>query len=115
MFVASIVTDWFGVFSIPVSFPKMLLNWAVTVEASGAAGLIPTVTPRAFPVIVFPTRVTVGLFPVVFQGAEVAAIAVPSSLLREGDATLLERVATIISPYCLVGWDTGGVPWDPAA
>ena len=55
----------------------------------------------------------IGLFPVVFQGAEVAAIAVPSSLLREGDATLLERVATIISPYCLVGWDTGGKRWEP--
>ena len=23
----------------------------------------------------------------------------------------LERVATVIAPYCLVGWDTGGVDW----
>ena len=28
------------------------------------------------------------------------------------DRELLERVALLISPYCLVGWDTGGVPWD---
>ena len=27
----------------------------------------------------------------------------------------LERVAVLISPYCLVGWDTGGVPWDPCS
>ena len=26
--------------------------------------------------------------------------------------TFLDRVAFVISPYCLVGWDTGGVPWD---
>ena len=28
---------------------------------------------------------------------------------------LLERVAARIAAYCLVGWDTGGVPWDPDA
>jgi hypothetical protein len=31
------------------------------------------------------------------------------------DAAFLDRVALLIAPYCLVGWDTGGVPWDPAA
>ena len=30
------------------------------------------------------------------------------------DPALLEWVAPLISLYCLVGWDTGGVPWDPA-
>jgi hypothetical protein len=46
--------------------------------------------------------------PVVFQGDHVA------ELVADGcdDAASLERVATIVSPYCLVGWDTGGVPWD---
>jgi GAF domain-containing protein len=28
------------------------------------------------------------------------------------DRELLERVADLISPHCLVGWDTGGVDWD---
>jgi GAF domain-containing protein len=28
------------------------------------------------------------------------------------DRELLELVAARISPHCLVGWDTGGVPWD---
>ena len=29
------------------------------------------------------------------------------------DREFLERVATIVSPYCLVGWDTGGKAWTP--
>jgi hypothetical protein len=52
-------------------------------------------------------------FPVRFQGAEIAVLAVPNALIREEDQALLERVATIIAPYCLVGWDTGGEPWAP--
>ena len=28
---------------------------------------------------------------------------------------LLDAVAAAIAPYCLVGWDTGGVPWDETA
>jgi hypothetical protein len=36
-----------------------------------------------------------------------------AELVADGfdDLASLERVATIVSPYCLVGWDTGGVPW----
>ncbi len=26
----------------------------------------------------------------------------------DGDRDFLERVAELLSPYCLVGWDTGG-------
>jgi putative methionine-R-sulfoxide reductase with GAF domain len=29
------------------------------------------------------------------------------------DRSFLEEVARLISPYCLVGWDTGGEPWEP--
>ena len=29
------------------------------------------------------------------------------------DPALLERVAPVIAEHCLVGWDTGGVPWNP--
>lgn len=49
--------------------------------------------------------------PVEYQGSRVA------ELVADGcdDPVLLERVAQLISPYCLVGWDTGGIPWDPAA
>jgi hypothetical protein len=52
-------------------------------------------------------------YPVRFQGTEIAVLAAPNSLVREGDDALLGRVATIIAPYCLVGWDTGGDPWTP--
>jgi len=31
----------------------------------------------------------------------------------EIDRELLERVAALIAPYCLVGWDTGGEAWSP--
>jgi putative methionine-R-sulfoxide reductase with GAF domain len=29
------------------------------------------------------------------------------------DKSFLERVALLVSPHCLVGWDTGGVAWAP--
>ena len=48
-------------------------------------------------------------FPISFQGAQVAELRVGGAAV---DRTLLERVATIVSPYCLVGWDTGGEPWE---
>ena len=29
------------------------------------------------------------------------------------DDAFLQRVATLVSPYCLVGWDTHGERWEP--
>ena len=47
---------------------------------------------------------------VTFEGASVAELLVRRS--ESGDDTaFLDRVATLVSPYCLVGWDTQGVPW----
>jgi len=45
--------------------------------------------------------------PVVYRGARVA------ELVADGcdDRALLDRAAEGIAEYCLVGWDTGGVPW----
>jgi hypothetical protein len=31
----------------------------------------------------------------------------------EADRTLLERVAALLAPYVLIGWDTGGQGWEP--
>jgi hypothetical protein len=47
--------------------------------------------------------------PVVFQGSEVG------ELWIDGDVELafVERVATLISAYVLIGWDTGGERWEP--
>jgi hypothetical protein len=47
---------------------------------------------------------------VTFEGAPVAELVVHRTEPADDEA-FLERVATLISPYCLVGWDTRGVPW----
>ncbi len=51
-------------------------------------------------------------WPIVFQGRRVAELEVAP--VGQEDEEFLERVATIVSPYALVGWDTGGVPWPDA-
>ena len=57
----------------------------------------------------------VAAFPVAFRGERVAELQVsPAPGPDDVDArTFLERVALLISPHCLVGWDTGGQPWEP--
>jgi hypothetical protein len=47
--------------------------------------------------------------PVVYRGARVAELVADGC----GDRAFLDRVAVLISAHCLVGWDTGGVPWEP--
>jgi hypothetical protein len=49
--------------------------------------------------------------PVEFQGDRVAELVADGC----GDAAALAAVASQIAEWCLVGWDTGGVPWDPDA
>jgi hypothetical protein len=51
--------------------------------------------------------------PVVFEGTKVAELRISPGPSGNEERAFLERVATLISPYCLVGWDTGGEPWDP--
>ena len=48
--------------------------------------------------------------PVVYRGDRVA------ELVADGcdDRAFLSGVADRIAAHCLVGWDTGGVRWDPA-
>jgi hypothetical protein len=46
--------------------------------------------------------------PVIYDGAHVADLVVDGC----PDKALAERVAVLISAHCLVGWDTGGIPWD---
>ena len=52
-----------------------------------------------------------GILPIAFQGMQVAELRVSPE--RGEDREFLERVTTIISPYCLVAWDTGGERWSP--
>ncbi|MDX6438519.1 MAG: hypothetical protein QOF45_1102 [Gaiellaceae bacterium] len=51
-------------------------------------------------------------FPIAFQGSRVAELEAGGEL-TDDDRALLERVATLVSPYALVGWDTGGEEWAP--
>jgi hypothetical protein len=51
-------------------------------------------------------------WPVAFRGSHVADLEVAGEL-DDGDRALLEQVAPLISPHCLVGWDTGGEEWQP--
>jgi hypothetical protein len=49
--------------------------------------------------------------PVTWQGVRVAELAIDDA--PEEDRMFLERVAVLVSGYCLVGWDTGGESWEP--
>ena len=49
--------------------------------------------------------------PVSFNEARVAELVVDACV----DSALAERVAALISAHCLVGWDTGGVPWETSS
>ena len=54
--------------------------------------------------------------PISYDGLVVAEIDIDSdrpAAFGDGDRAFLERVADLLSPYCLVGWDTGGEPWEP--
>ena len=48
--------------------------------------------------------------PVAWQDVRVAELAVEGA--PQTDAAFLERVAALVAGHCLVGWDTGGQPWE---
>jgi hypothetical protein len=50
--------------------------------------------------------------PISFENNVVAELGIVGEIGPE-DRAFLERVALLISPYCLVGWDTGGEAWSP--
>jgi putative methionine-R-sulfoxide reductase with GAF domain len=52
--------------------------------------------------------------PIDYRGDRVGILQIDSlSPVPSGneESDFLERVATLISAHCLVGWDTGGEPW----
>jgi len=54
--------------------------------------------------------------PIAYEGRVVGEIDIDSDVpatFGPEDRTFLERVALLISPHCLVGWDTGGATWTP--
>ena len=50
--------------------------------------------------------------PIRFQGTTVAELGVAGPAPDEDEQAELERLAALVAAHCLVGWDTGGVPWD---
>ena len=54
-----------------------------------------------------PTRI-----PISYENSVVAELGIVGEIGPE-DRTFLERVALLIAPFCLVGWDTGGEAWSP--
>ena len=55
-----------------------------------------------------PTRI-----PISYENNVVAELGVIADEIDPEDRAFLERVALLIAPYCLVGWDTGGEAWSP--
>ena len=49
--------------------------------------------------------------PIRFQGTKVAELGVAGPAPDDDEQVALERLATLVSAHCLVGWDTGGSPW----
>jgi hypothetical protein len=56
----------------------------------------------------FGERTAATTTPVVYRGDRVGELE-----LADDDVAFAERVATLISAYVLVGWDTAGEPWAP--
>jgi hypothetical protein len=55
---------------------------------------------------------TIGV-PISYEGGQVAELRVAPPTLTPEQRASLERAAERLSPYCLVGWDTGGEAWSP--
>jgi hypothetical protein len=55
-----------------------------------------------------PTRI-----PISYENNVVADLGIVAGELDPEERAFLEHVALLISPYCLVGWDTGGEAWTP--
>ena len=64
----------------------------------------------------FPSTRSEIVVPIAYEGKVVGEIDVDSdepAAFDDADRAFLERVALLVSPYCLVGWDTGGERWTP--
>ncbi|HEV8685794.1 MAG TPA: GAF domain-containing protein [Gaiellaceae bacterium] len=64
----------------------------------------------------FPSTRSEIVVPIAFQGQVVGEIDIDSdepAAFGEADRAFLERVAILISPHALTGWDTGGEAWEP--
>jgi L-methionine (R)-S-oxide reductase len=83
--------------------------------ASGRTEVVDDVNADSRYLACFPSTRSEIVVPIAFQGQVVGEIDIDSdepAAFGEADRTFLERLATLISPHCLVGWDTGGERWE---
>lgn len=84
--------------------------------ASGRTEIVDDVNTDPRYLACFPSTRSEVVVPISFEGRVVGEIDIDSdepAAFGEGDREFLERVASLISPHCLVGWDTGGERWNP--
>ena len=82
--------------------------------ASGRTEVVDDVSADARYLACFPSTRSEIVVPIAYEKRVVGEIDIDSdepTAFGEADRAFLERVALLISPHCLVGWDTGGVPW----
>jgi putative methionine-R-sulfoxide reductase with GAF domain len=82
--------------------------------ASGETEIVDDVNADDRYLSCFPSTRSEIVVPIVYEGRVVGEIDVDSdtpAAFTPEDKALLERVAVLISPHSLVGWDTGGEPW----
>jgi L-methionine (R)-S-oxide reductase len=84
--------------------------------ASGVTEVVDDVNADPRYLACFPSTRSEIVVPIAYQGRVVGEIDIDSdrpATFGSDDRTFLERVALLISPFCLVGWDTRGEPWAP--
>ena len=84
--------------------------------ATGVTEIVDDVNADPRYLACFPSTRSEIVVPISYEGGVVGEIDIDSdrpSAFGADDRQFLERVAVLISPYCLVGWDTGGEPWRP--
>ena len=82
--------------------------------ASGRTEVVDDVELDPRYLVCFPSTRSEIVVPISYEGRVVGEIDIDSdrpAAFGEEDRAFLERVALLISPHCLVGWATGGVPW----
>lgn len=82
--------------------------------ASGVTEVVDDVRADERYLACFPSTRSEIVVPIAFRGSVVGEVDIDSdepAAFGDDDRDFLERVATLVSPYCLVGWDTHGVPW----
>jgi putative methionine-R-sulfoxide reductase with GAF domain len=84
--------------------------------ASGQTEIVDDVNADPRYLACFPSTRSEIVVPISYEGRIVGEIDIDSdrpAAFGAEDRTFLERVALVISPHCVVGWDTGGEAWTP--